>query len=128
MLHMTTNVAPASPLAFGIASVLSDFKREHGLTGQEMAKMTKLDGSQISRWLNARRDITAGDLFTLLDGLGLDYGKFIETAQQRAREYEARLDATPVVLTPQETVSVPETPQTAGRRRSTPETRDPSLP
>lgn len=81
---------PASPLAFGIGSALADVKRERGLSGEQIAELTGHTQSQVSRWLNSRVDISAGDLIDLCDGLGLDFREFLDTARRRASEYELR--------------------------------------
>lgn len=85
---MPTNAAPASALAFGIASALSDVKRARGLEQQEIARLTGLSQAQVSRWLNGLRDISVADLLALCDGLGLDVREFLATARRRAGEYE----------------------------------------
>jgi transcriptional regulator with XRE-family HTH domain len=80
--------APASALAFGIASVLSDEKRVRGLSGQQIAELTGLTQTQVSRWLNAKVDISVQDLIALCDGLGMDFREFLASARRRAGEYE----------------------------------------
>lgn len=82
--------APASALAFGIASVLNDVRVERRLTGLEMERLTGLDQTQISRWMHAKVDISAVNLLTLCEGLGLDAGEVLKTARRRAAEYELR--------------------------------------
>lgn len=81
---------PASPLAFGIGSVLSDVMRERALNGLEVAGLTGLDSSQVSRWKNGRVNISVEDLIVLCDGLGLDLREFLTEARARAAAYEAR--------------------------------------
>jgi transcriptional regulator with XRE-family HTH domain len=87
MVHVTTN-APASALAFGIASVLSDEKRARGLSGQQIADLTGITQAQISRFLNARVDISVQDLVALCDGLGLDFREFLAKSRDRATAYD----------------------------------------
>ena len=86
----TTDKAPASPLAFGIASVLTDVKRERGLEQREIARLTGATQAQVSRWSNARVDISVQALIDLCKGLELDLREFLATAQQRADDYERR--------------------------------------
>lgn len=82
--------APASPLAFGIASVLTDVKIERRLTGLEMERLTGLDQTQISRWMHAKVDISAANLLTICVGLGLDPCEVLAAARRRASDYELR--------------------------------------
>jgi transcriptional regulator with XRE-family HTH domain len=88
MVHVTTTNAPASALAFGIASVLSDEKRARGLSGQQIADLTGITQAQISRFLNARVDISVQDLVAMCDGLGLDFRDFLAKSRDRAATYD----------------------------------------
>jgi transcriptional regulator with XRE-family HTH domain len=89
-LSMPTRTGPASALAYGIASALNDFKLEHPYTGVALAAKTGLDPSQISRWENARVDISVRDLKVLCAGLGIDWHAFLDDAEERAARYELR--------------------------------------
>jgi transcriptional regulator with XRE-family HTH domain len=117
---MTTSEgkAPASPLAFGIASALSDARRERRVTQTKLAELSGVPAYQISRFEGAWTDVSVSDLLALCDALGVDFKLFLETARQRAAEYEQRgqLPTTATV-----TRSVPEPPrQGASSTRTTP--------
>jgi transcriptional regulator with XRE-family HTH domain len=88
MGDMATTSAPASALAFGIASVLADEKRARGLSGQQIADLTGLTPFQVSRWLNAKVDISVQDLVALCDGLELDLRDFLAKSRDRAAAYD----------------------------------------
>ena len=80
----------ASPFAFGLASVLSDIKRERRLSQLDITKMTGFTQSQVSRWLSGSQDIKAADFVTLCTALGLDMAEVSRLARQRAHDYELR--------------------------------------
>lgn len=80
--------APASALAFGIASVLGDEKLARGLSGQQIADRTGITQAQVSRFLNAKVDISVQDLVALCDGLGLDLRDFLTKSRDRAAAYD----------------------------------------
>lgn len=80
--------APA-PLALGIGSVLSDLKRQRGLSGVRLAELSGLTQSQISRFEHGKVDISVTDLLALCDALEIALEDFMAEARRRAATFTA---------------------------------------